>query len=219
MGTGNEATFYSQLCCFIAYADKKLNSKWKTKAEGRKYEGSKYEGRKYEGRKYEGRKYEGRKYEGSKYEGNKYEGRKYEGRKYEGRKYKGRKYEGRKYEGRMCEGRMCERRMCSTKVVARCTFNKLFGAGLFLALDSTSMRTEPSISGKKYRKSANIAIFLHEVSLFVDSAAATSAFQLEHTPAVATQHMPCRRSNIKNFQYGKIHTRHVALWEILLACI
>ena len=63
-----------------------------------------------------------------------------------------------------------------------CIFNKLLGAGLFLALDGTS--TEPSTSGKKYRKSANNAFFLRNESLFVVSAAATSAFQLKHTPAV-----------------------------------
>ena len=91
---------------------------------------------------------------------------------------------GRKHEGRKYEGRMCERRMCSTEIVATCTFNKLLGAGLFLALDGTSMRTKPSTSGKKYRKSANNAFFLRNESLFGVSAAARSAFQLKHTPAV-----------------------------------
>ena len=48
--------------------------------------------------------------------------------------------------------------MCSTKVVARAY--ELLAAGLFLALDSTSMRTDPSTSGRKYRKSVNNAIFV-----------------------------------------------------------
>ena len=61
-------------------------------------------------------------------------------------------------------------------------FNKLQAAGLFLALDSTSMRTDPSTSGRKYRKLVNNAVFIRNESLFVVSAAATSAFQLKHTP-------------------------------------
>ena len=67
--------------------------------------------------------------------------------------------------------------MRSTKVVAACMFNELLAAGLFLALDSTSMHTDPSTSGRKYRMSVNNAVFIHNESLFVVSAAATSAFQ------------------------------------------
>ena len=37
-------------------------------------------------------------------------------------------------------------RMRSTKVVAACIFSKLLAAVLFLALDGTSMRTDPSIT-------------------------------------------------------------------------
>ena len=76
------------------------------------------------------------------------------------------------------------------KVVAACIFNELLAAGLFLALDGTSIRTNPSTSGRKYRKSVNNAVFIHNESLFVVSAAAMSIFQLKHI-AVAKQHMPC----------------------------
>ena len=73
--------------------------------------------------------------------------------------------------------------MRGTKVVAACIFiNKLQVAGLFLALDGTSMHIDPSTSGKKYRKLVNNAVFIRNESLFVVSAAAMSAFQLEHIP-------------------------------------
>ena len=72
--------------------------------------------------------------------------------------------------------------MRSTKGIAMCIFNKLLGAGLFLALDGTSMRTDPSTSERKYHKSVNNAVFIHNESLFVVSAVATSAFQLKHMP-------------------------------------
>ena len=67
-----------------------------------------------------------------------------------------------------------------TKVVAACIFNELLAAGLFLALHGTTMRTDPSTSGRKYRKLVNNAVFIRNESLFVVSAAATSAFQLKH---------------------------------------
>ena len=67
--------------------------------------------------------------------------------------------------------------MQSTKVVAACIFNKRLATDLFLALDGTSMRTDPSTSGRKYRESVNNAVFIRNESLFVASAAATSAFQ------------------------------------------
>ena len=47
-------------------------------------------------------------------------------------------------------------RMRSTKVIATCIFNELLAAGLFPALDSTSLRINPSISGRKYCKSVYI---------------------------------------------------------------
>ena len=72
--------------------------------------------------------------------------------------------------------------MRGTEVVAACVFNKLQAAGLFLALDGTSTRTDPCTSGRKYHKSVDNAVFIRNESLFVVSAAATSAFQLEHTP-------------------------------------
>ena len=106
--------------------------------------------------------------------------------------------------------------MRSTKVVAACIFNKLLAAGLFPALDGTSMRTDPSISGRKYRKSVYNAIFIHNKSLNIVSAVAMSAFQLKHT-VVAMQHMPCRLSNTDHRMWENIS--HVALWEILLAHI
>ena len=48
--------------------------------------------------------------------------------------------------------------MRSTKVVAR--VYELLAVGLFLALDGTSMLTDPSTSGRKYRKLVNNAIFV-----------------------------------------------------------
>ena len=71
--------------------------------------------------------------------------------------------------------------MRSTKVVAACIFNKLQAAGLFLALDGTSMHTDLSTSGRKYRKLVNSVIFIPNESLFNVSAVAASAFQLKHT--------------------------------------
>ena len=76
------------------------------------------------------------------------------------------------------------------------------------------MRTNPSTSGRKYRKLVNNAVFIRNESLFIVSAAATSAFQLEHTP---TQHMPCGLSNM-DYQIRE-NICHVALWEILWARI
>ena len=64
----------------------------------------------------------------------------------------------------------------------RLYFHELLVAGLFLALDGTSMCTDPSTSGRKYRKFVNNAVFIPNESLFIVSAAATSAFQLKHMP-------------------------------------
>ena len=72
--------------------------------------------------------------------------------------------------------------MRGTNVIAVCIFNKLQAAGLFLALDGTSMRTDPSTSGRKYVKLVNNAVFFCNESLFVVSAAATSAFHLQDMP-------------------------------------
>ena len=70
--------------------------------------------------------------------------------------------------------------MRSTNVVAMCIFNELQDSGLFLALDGTSTRTDPSTNGRNYRKLVNNALFIYNESLFVVSAAALSAFQLKH---------------------------------------
>ena len=64
------------------------------------------------------------------------------------------------------------------------------GCGLFLASDGASTRTDPFTSGKKYRKLLNNAVFIRNVSLFFVSAAATSAFQLEHTPRLLHSESP-----------------------------
>ena len=61
-----------------------------------------------------------------------------------------------------------------------CIFNELQAVGLFLALDSTSTRTDLFTSGKMYRKLANNAFFIRNECLFFVSAAPTSTFQLEH---------------------------------------
>ena len=81
------------------------------------------------------------------------------------------------------------------------------------------MRTDSSISGRKYRKSVYNAVFIDNKSLNVVSAAATSAFQLKHTPRLLTQHtgMPCGLSNTDHRIWENIS--HVALREILLARI
>ena len=70
--------------------------------------------------------------------------------------------------------------MHSAKVIATCIFNKLLDAGLFLALDGTSMRTDPSTNGRKYCKLVNNAVFIRIESLLI-LLLATSAFQLKHT--------------------------------------
>ena len=107
--------------------------------------------------------------------------------------------------------------MRSTKVVAACIFNELLAAGLFLALDGTSMRTDPSTSGRKYRKSVNNAVFIHNESLFVVSAAATSTFQLNHTPRLLSSICPAGYQ-IQTIRYGKILVM-LLYGEILLARI
>ena len=63
-----------------------------------------------------------------------------------------------------------------TEVVATCIFNELLAAGLFLALDGTSMCTDPSTGERKYRKSVNNAVFICNESLFVVSGVAMSTF-------------------------------------------
>ena len=104
--------------------------------------------------------------------------------------------------------------MRSTKVIAACIFNKLQTTGLFLSLDDTSMCINPSTSGRKYRKSVYNAVFIHNESLFVVSAAAMSAFQLKHMLWLLCSICPAgyqiRLSNMGNIS-------HVAQWEILLA--
>ena len=105
--------------------------------------------------------------------------------------------------------------MRSTKVVAACIFNELQAAGLFLALDGTSTHTDPSTSGRKYRKLVNNAIFIRNESSFVVSAAA-ECIPIKAHAAVATQHMPC---GLSNTDYRIWENIHVALREILLARI
>ena len=103
--------------------------------------------------------------------------------------------------------------MRSTKVVGTCIFNKLQATGLFLALDGTSTRIDPSTSGRKYRKSVNNAVFICNESLFIVSAA-TECIPIKAHAVVATQHMPCGLSNTDYRIWENIS--HVALWEILL---
>ena len=93
--------------------------------------------------------------------------------------------------------------MRSTKVAAAYIFNELQAAGLFLALDATSTRTDPSTSGRKYRKSVNNSVYIRNESLFVVSAAATSAFQLKHTPRLLRSICP-EGYEIRTIEYGKI---------------
>ena len=94
--------------------------------------------------------------------------------------------------------------MRSTKVIASmCIFNELQAAGLFLALDDTSTHIDPSTSGRKYRKLANNAVFIRNESLFVVSAAATSAFQLKHMLRLLRSICPVGY-HIRTIRYGKI---------------
>ena len=65
------------------------------------------------------------------------------------------------------------------------------------------MRTDPSTSGRIYRKSVNNAVFIRNESLFVVSAAATSAFQLKHTPRLLRSICPAGYQ-IRTIRYGKI---------------
>ena len=109
--------------------------------------------------------------------------------------------------------------MRSTKVVAACIFNELQAAGLFLALDGTSTHTDPSTSGRKYRKLVNNAIFIRNESLFVVSAAATSAFQLKHTPRLLRSICPAGyRSNraiardVITFEITKENRKQPPFW-------
>ena len=67
----------------------------------------------------------------------------------------------------------------NTKVVAACIFNKLPAAGLFLALDGTSMHSDPSTSGRKYLKSVNNAVVIHNESLVVSQIVYTFGMGLE----------------------------------------
>ena len=77
--------------------------------------------------------------------------------------------------------------MCGSKVVAR----------------GASTRTDPFTIGKKYRKSVNNAVFIRNKSLFFVSAAATSAFQLEHMSRLL--HSACPGGyRIRTIEYGKI---------------
>ena len=82
----------------------------------------------------------------------------------------------------------------------RYIFNELLAVGLFLALDGTSKRTDPSTSGRKYCK---LVVFLRNESLFVVSAVATSAFQLKHTTRLLRSICPAGY-RIRTIEYGKI---------------
>ena len=82
-------------------------------------------------------------------------------------------------------------------------FHELLVAGLFLALDGISMRTDPSTSGRKYHKSVNNAVFIPNESLFIVSVAATSGFQLKHTPWLLCSICPAGYQ-IWTIEHGKI---------------
>ena len=93
--------------------------------------------------------------------------------------------------------------MRGSKVISACIFNELQAVGLFLAFDGTSTRTDHFLSGKKYRKLVNNAVFIHNTSLFFVSAVATSAFQLEHMPRLLRS--VCHEGyQIQTIEYGKI---------------
>ena len=89
--------------------------------------------------------------------------------------------------------------MRGSKVVAVCIFNELQAVGLFLVFDGASMHTD----GIKYCKSVNNAVFIRNESLFFVSAAAMSAFQLEHTSRLLRSICP-GGYQIRTIEYGKI---------------
>jgi len=88
-----------------------------------------------------------------------------------------------------------------------CIFNELPVVGLFLAFDSASTRTDHFTSGKKYRRLVNNAVFIRNKSLFFVSAAATSAFQLEHTSRLLRSVCP-GGYGIRTIENGKIFNSH-----------
>ena len=80
------------------------------------------------------------------------------------------------------------------------------------------MCTDPFTNGKKYHKLLNKAVFIRNESLFFVSAAATNAFQLEHTPRLLRmQRMPQGLSNTDYRIWENIS--HIGLWGILWASI
>ena len=93
--------------------------------------------------------------------------------------------------------------MRGSKVVAACIFNHLQAVSLFLAFDGASMCTDHFTSGKKYHKSVNNAVFIRNESLLFVSAAATSAFQLEHTSRLLRSVCP-GGYRIRTIEYGKM---------------
>ena len=86
----------------------------------------------------------------------------------------------------------------------------LLAAGLFPALDGTSLRTDPSISGRKYHKSVYNAVFIHNKSLNVVSAAATIAFQLKHTRTIEYGKI------LVTLLYGKYYWRVYEVYNIYI---
>ena len=78
--------------------------------------------------------------------------------------------------------------------------NKPQATGPFLALDGPSTHTNLSNSGRKYCK---LAIFIRNEGLFVVSAVATSAFQLEHTPQLLCSICPAGYE-VRTIEYVKI---------------
>ena len=89
--------------------------------------------------------------------------------------------------------------MHGSKVVAVCIFNELQAVGLFLVFDGASMCTD----GIKYRKSVNNAVLIRNESFFFVSAAARSAFQLEHMSRLLRSICP-GAYGIRTIEYGKI---------------
>ena len=107
--------------------------------------------------------------------------------------------------------------MRSTKVVAACIFNELQAAGLFLVLDGTSTRIDPSTSGRKYHKSVNNAAFIRNESSIHCFSSGYECIPIKAHTTVATQHMPCGLSNTDYRIWENIS--RVGLWEMLWACI
>ena len=74
------------------------------------------------------------------------------------------------------------------------------------------MHTDPSTSGRKYRKPVNNAVFIPNESLFAVSAGGYECIPIKAHAAVATQHMPCRLSCCSVGNTIGAYTRYIIIY-------